>query len=273
MFEFDTDAAFDIEKTSEYILSIQVSLDGFSFSVSVVHPEYNRLLAFKHTPLKISSASILSRHFEAWARSEELLQKHFRKIRLIVFSPHFSFIPEIFYQTEMKEAIPQYLFGKNSELEIAENFVEKLKARLIFALPARLNETAQKFFEGCETIHPLKLILNKLPETKQSYSLSLLFDAQSFYAVLSEHNKVLLANTFKKEHVSDVIYFTLNSLKQFKTAPYNTELFLSGSTAGTEKIANGMLPYFENISFLKPYPDLQNPELAGHSFLRYFTSI
>lgn len=271
MFEFDTDAAFDIEKTSEYILSIQVNLDGFSFSVT--HPEGNQMLAFKHTPLKISSESILSRHFDAWARSEALLQKHFRKTRLIVFSPRFSFIPEIFYRKEMKEAIPQYLFGREEELEIAENFVEKLKARLIFALPTGLNETAQKFFEGCEIVHPLKLILNNLPETEKNYSLSLLFDAQNFYAVLSGQNKVLLANTFHKSHVSDVVYFALNSLKQFKITPYNTELFLSGSTAGTEQIANGLLPYFENLSFLKPSPDLQNPELAGHSFLRYFTSI
>ena len=101
MFEFDTDAAFDIEKTSEYILSIQVSLDGFSFSV--VHPGNNRILAFKHTPLKISSESILSRHFESWTSTEDLWTKPFRKTRLIVFSPRFSLIPEIFYQKEMVE--------------------------------------------------------------------------------------------------------------------------------------------------------------------------
>lgn len=271
MFEFDTDAAFDIEKTSEYILSIQVSLDGFSFSV--VHPGNNRILAFKHTPLKISSESILSRHFESWTSAEDLFRKPFRKTRIIVFSPRFSLIPEMFYQKEMKEAIPEYIFGKEAELEIAENFVEKLKARLIFALPSKFNETVQKVFEGCEIMHPLKLILNNLPETKKNHSLSLLFDAQNVYVVLSKENKVLLSNTFKIAHVTDVVYFTLNTLKQFKIAPSNTELFLSGSTGSTEQIANGLLPYFENISFLKPDADLQNPELAGHSFLRYFTTI
>ena len=271
MFDFDTDAAFDIEKTSEYILSIQVSLDGFSFSVA--QPDENRMLAFRHTPLMISSEAILSRHFDAWAQAQNLLQKPFQKTRLIVFSPRFSLIPEMFYHEDMKEAVSQKLFGKDDELEIAENFIEQMKARLIFALPAGLNETAQKFFEGCKMVHPLKLILNNPPETEQDYSLSLLFDAQNFYAVLREQNRVLLVNNFKIAHIADVVYFALNTLQQLKIPPRNTELFLSGSCTDTESMANGLMPYFEKISFLKPVAKLQNPELAGSSFLRYYTPI
>ena len=271
MFEYDTDAAFDLKKTSEYILSIQVSLDGFSFSVA--QADDHRLLAFKHTPVKISSLAILSRHLDAWAQQETLLQQVFRKTRLVVFDPRFSLIPEAFYRDDMKEAVSQTLLGRDDDLNLAENFVKKLKARLIFALPAGLNEIAQKHFEGCEIIHPLKLVLNNLPETEQKHSLLLLFDAQNFYIVLSEQNRVLLVNNYKSAHIADVVYFALNTLQQFEIEPRNTELFLSGSCAATESMAKGLLPYFDNISFLKPSSEIQNPELAGNSFLRYFTPI
>ena len=63
---------FDIEKTYKYILSIQVSLDGFSFSVLSQHED--NVLAFKTNQLKISSAALIPRRFNDWLESEELLK-------------------------------------------------------------------------------------------------------------------------------------------------------------------------------------------------------
>ena len=45
MYDLVNETGFNLEKSQEYILSIQISLDGFSFSV--VSPSDNKLLAFK----------------------------------------------------------------------------------------------------------------------------------------------------------------------------------------------------------------------------------
>jgi hypothetical protein len=58
MFDFVIDS-FDLEKTNEYILSIQINLDGFSFSI--YSPVENKFVGSKVVPLKISNEFILNR--------------------------------------------------------------------------------------------------------------------------------------------------------------------------------------------------------------------
>ena len=148
--------SFDIEKTYEYILSIQVSLDGFSFSILSQHE--NEILAFSTNQLKISSTALIARRFNDWLESEELLKKPFKKIRVVVFSQKFTLIPEEYFREGLKQEIPPLLFGEDDEHEIAENAIGELATRLIFALPTGLNKVISEQIGECEIVHPVKII-------------------------------------------------------------------------------------------------------------------
>lgn len=270
MFDFVKDNAFEIEKTSDYILSIQVSLDGFSFLVS--DPIEKKILAFANSPVKISNEILISRHFKEWIFSNDLFQKNYQKISVVIFSNEFSLIPETFYQEALKNEIHNVLFGENDETEMAENYIEKLKARLIFTLPKGLYELVSQFFGECEIIHPLKLMLNNLPLLHKKYGAVLLVNTNSFYAVIYSENEVLLVNDFNTAHVNDVVYFILNALQQLKIAVVETDLFLSGVKNNLSIFSDGLQPYFENIAELKPTSEIVNPEIAGNFFLPNFLS-
>lgn len=270
MFDFVKDNGFDIEKTSEYILSIQVNLDGFSFLVA--HPVEKKILAFQYSPVKSSNEILISRYFKEWIFSNDIFQKNFQKISVVVFSNKFSPIPEIFYHERLKNEIQDVLFGKNGETEIAENYIEKLKARLIFALPKGLNELVNQFFGECEIIHPLKLVLKNLPSVHKKYGIALLINTNNFYAVIYNENDVLLVNNFNIAHVNDVVYFVLNTLQQLKISVPETDLFLAGVNNNLPLFSSALQPYFENVAELKPDTGNIKPEFTGNFFLPNFLS-
>jgi len=243
--------SFDIEKTYEYILSIQVSLDGFYFSV--LSNQGDKTLAYKSVPLKISSTSLIPRRFYDWLKSEDLIQKPFKKIRVVVFSKKFTLIPEEYFSDTLIQEIPQLLFEKNVESEIIANIIGKLKTRLMFALPAGLNRVITEQIGECEIIHPVKIILNNLPKIEKENGLVLLFEANNFYIILFNKNEVLLANSFKIAHTNDVIYYVLTTLKQMDILAPATNLFVA-NTYKLPKIKESLQPYFAEIEELKLTP-------------------
>lgn len=269
MFDFVKEDSFKLEKTSEYILSIQVSLDGFSFSVT--DPAEKKIIAFKKTPIKISDENRITRHFIEWLNSVELFKNDFQKIILIVFSPKFSLIPEELYQSNLKNELPKHLFEVNDEIEIVENYIEKLRARLVFALPKNINQVVQEFFGMYEIIHPLKLIINNLPhqETDNETAMFLTINTTDFYAVLYKNNNVLLVNNFKIGHSNDVIYFVVNILQQLEISSQQTKIILAQSNAENTEIVDSLRTYFKKTEDFKPNIEIEN-SIAGQSFLHYF---
>lgn len=248
---------FEPKNTNEYSLSIQVSLDGFSFSMLRGYDK--KIMACKNTPLKISSEQLISRHFSEWFQNEELLNTHFKKISVVVFSDKFSLVPEALFSQKIKRDLPLYLFAEKGEMEIAENFVERIKAKLIFALPTGLNKILADNVGECEIIHPLKLLINGMPDSSDHNQLALLFGQKSFYAVLYKKNNMALANNYKIAHPNDVVYFTLNLLKQMKLEPRETQLLLVNAEPD---IAELLSPYFTHIKKLEPGANIANPEIS-----------
>src|SRR5680860_695844 len=122
MYDLVIDKSFDLKKTNNYILSIQVSLGGFSFSV--VQPQNNQLLVLKHTPLKISKEQFLTRRLKEWINSEEILQKNYRNCRLIVFTEKFTLLPEHLFFEEKSREIMQLFYELNADENVKVNRIE-----------------------------------------------------------------------------------------------------------------------------------------------------
>ena len=244
MYDLVTDNSFQIEKSFNYILSIQVSLGGFSFSI--VNPDEQRLLVLKNKQLTISDDRFISRHFEEWFQSEEIFQHPFKQIRLIVLSEKFSIVPKEFYIKEKKREIINYLLDLGQHEVIARNSVEDFNSQLLFTLPPNLaNVVNQPSF-----LHPVKILIEKRPEVSAGTGLILWFSSSGIYLILYNKNQLLLANHFKITHDNDVIYYILTALKQLNISLSETELYLGGELEHEGSLKKLLYNYFESVRFL-----------------------
>ncbi len=234
--------SFDIEKSYEYILSIQVSLDGFSFSI--VRSSDNKLLIFKCNSLTISSESQVARRFKEWVMAESVLQKTFKKVRIIVFSNNFTLVPKQLYNFNTNEELTRILFEEGDKLQWADNLVQCINAKLLFAFPDGLAHSIKETIGECEIIHPLKLIIGHSPKNLDEKVVTLLFDGGNVYFVLFENGNLLMANNFKINHANDAVYFVLTALKQLNIHSSEIKLFYSGKSEHLEEATSILESYF-----------------------------
>ena len=268
MYGLVTDESFELEKTNDYILSIQVCLDGFSFSI--IHHQEKRLLALQHMPLTISSERFITRRFNEWLESEEMFQRTFHEIRLIVASEKFALIPDSLYNPNYKRTVIQPVLETDATEDISENFIEAFGIKLIFTLPSQLKNTLQ----DVEIVHPVKLLIEKRPAISTKNGLILWFNSGRCYFILYTNSQLILANYFKITHENDVIYYVLTTFKQLEVLPANTQLFMAGEMAEKESIQNLFQKYFSSVDFLHPENEMQiEYEIFGgplHPFIHLY---
>ena len=266
MFDFITDDSFDIEKTKQYSLSIQVSLDGFSFLV--VHTSEKRVVAYISTPLKISSENLIARRLKEWLEAEDLLKKPFSSVCAFIFTENFTLVPAEYSGDKQIENLTTYLFQQDSNNKLIENKIDAFNAQLIFTIPTEVMDVLHlQFNNNIKIIHPVTNLLICPVESKKRNSAVILTTKKYFYLIVTRNSKLILANSFMAEHLNDLVYNVLNTFQQLKIARSETDLYVSGSRNENSEIEDLLKPYFENISNLKIEGLITNPEIINQSLL------
>jgi hypothetical protein len=248
-----TDPAFDIKRTEEYKLSIQVSLDGFSFSV--VHVHENRLLAFGQFPITVSSESFLGRRFTEWLNEVDMLQKKYSEVQLYYFSEKFTLVPSPFYEFKKQQKVIETAFGKLNNNSVRDNYLPEEEANLIFTIPDSLKEAFEKTFPGYIILHPLSILDKKLHQNflndNNERLLALTFQNNFFSLLLFANKKLQVINNYYFKHSNDVIYYVLSVLRSRRINTSKTTLLLSGKINPASEITPVLSEYFAQTEFLK----------------------
>jgi len=271
MFDFTKDESLEIQKKKDYILSIQVSLDGFSFLI--VHPDEKRIVAFKSIPLIISSANLLARRLKEWLETEEILKNQFKSVRAFIFSENFSLVPEEYFAREWNRNLTSALFDKKIHNHFIENKTEHLEAVLIFPVSQDIVTVLHQFFnKNIQIMHPVTNILNLSFESKKRNQSVILSTKKYFYLIITRNNKLLLANSFPTAHQNDLVYNVINTFQQLEIARSETDFYFAGSKDQNKEIAVLLQPFCENISNIKTEGIITNPQIIDN-FLQLYLII
>ncbi|KJF42026.1 DUF3822 family protein [Draconibacterium sediminis] len=257
MHEF-VDETFQPETTGEKILSIQASLNGFSFSI--VCPNQRKLLYFKDIALKISNANLLARHFESLFAEETILQNNYHKIFLVYHSRNFTLIPEQFYQDNIDQNITPLLFEQNEQANWMNNKIAGVNGELLFAIPESFQQALNKRLPSAQIIHPLYRIIEQTSISEAAPKLLLLFGTDHFSLALFGQNELKLINNFSFKHPNDVVYFVLTVLRQFGISAKDITVQFAGNTKAHAGLEDVLQKHFSQ-------PALINAEIAVPPFI------
>jgi hypothetical protein len=247
-----TDPTFDINRAEEYKLSIQVSLDGFSFSV--IHPGEKRLLALQHSPVPVSSENLLGRRFREWYENEELLKKKFAKTRLLFSSPRITLVPAKFYDYEKQSSLAELVFGNLGANATRDNYWPGVEGNLVFTIPESLQKVFDQKFPGNLIVHPLSVYNKRILQKKSSGSnlVAAYFEKSWFSLLLYENEQLQLVNSFSTSHPTDVLFYILSVLKQQDISAKETRLLLAGDISQEGEIYISLSQWFKGVDFFIP---------------------
>jgi hypothetical protein len=272
MHELITDKSFELKNTNEYKLSIQVSLDGFSFFVT--HKTERQLLALKNTPATISSEKFLARRFAEWASPEEILSKPFSSVTICFVSSKFTLVPNEFHDVERENAIVNLLFDAQVASQVIDNTVDGLNTKLLFSIPVELKNEFDKFFKKYALIHAGTVLTQQTQQiiSNEETDLTLFFSPDDrFFLFIQKENNLVLANSFAYNHPNDVLYFVLSAIKQNNIKPQQCKLLISGQIEKEGEYITLLKNYFAQSYFL--LPDLKTTPEKLNEPLHQFISL
>jgi hypothetical protein len=249
MSDFINDGLFEIAKTKNYILSIQVCLDGFSFLI--VDPNEKQIVTIKNSPIKISNENLLARHLKEWLTSEALFKNQFESVRLIYYGENFTLVPKEYYAREKQKNLASLLLDKKLSGNFIENIIEDLSLVLFFPVSQEISNVLNQFFKNVEILHPITNVIRSYNAGEKGNSSFILLTKKCFYLVVFENDKLKLASSFQIQHPNDLVYNVINSFQQLGLARNDTNLFVVSAIDQNTEIESLLKPYFNKVGILK----------------------
>ena len=248
------DETFDRNQSHNYHLSIQTSSTGLSFCLlDTISKKY---IALRHYPFKIinSSQQFLNNVTEKFD-TDDLLRLKFKSVSHMYVDNKNSLVP-ISYFEESKE---QEYFKFNHSLEenfmVISNPLPHSVSVNIFAYPSGLHTKLNEVFPKIKLSHHSSAFIENLviDSAKWTQPKCHIHINKTFLMIgIACNKKIEFYNTFTFKDNSDVVYYILSVLDQFRLSPIFTEVFLASGIGNHDEMFDFINNYLNMIKFIRP---------------------
>lgn len=248
------DKTFDQEQSNLYHLSIQISLDGFSFAILDI-PK-GKYTVLKSHNFFLKRPRLLFSNVRDFVDQDEYLNLKFKSVEIIYSSEDFTLVPQAFFHNSVSDKFFGFNHAAEKGYSIEKTLLTKAEAWCIFAIPDNLKEFLNLKYPKANIRHNLFSLIEKalkenknFPERKQVH---INFFRTYFELVVLSGSKLLLCNQFNYSCENDVIYYVLYVFDQLKLAPDSSELILHGDFKQSDPIYQMLKNYIKKTVFAKP---------------------
>jgi hypothetical protein len=247
------DETIDLNRAHAYRLSIQFSLNGFSFSV--LDLVRNKYVALKHTDLKDQHTfDQKGDKITAMLDSDPLLQAAYKDCIVLVVSPKSLLMPaDLFRQEDVKQYF-EFNHDRNELEELHYNYIESIKAYNIFPLPNPVSNAFKKKFGKIRFFHQaLPLIEYQMSNSHSEKSRSALSIYEDFIDIaIFNASQLFLYNSFQWTTHDDILYYLLYAYKQLNLDVLQNELYVNGNHENNTELKDLIRQYIKKIKMQKP---------------------
>jgi hypothetical protein len=270
------DETLDINSTENYDLLIQASQEEFSFAIhDTLRNKFILLRSWEPENVTRFTSSELTNIIS----SDDFLGKRFHSCSIVLPSGRSTIVPAPLYDPAHKADYFGFNLPITGEEEIFVNKVADPDAYLLFAVGRPVSEAVLKYYPTVHPSHQLKpLLYNAAHNSKQGAGSYYHLHAERDYfnLLMFENGSLKFCNTFTFRNVSDILYYTLNLLKQH-SAGNDTTIHLSGILDRYDDLWSAFSMYVKNLVFVQPSGAYTFSYVFGevqlHRYLNLFTSL
>ena len=246
------DEALQKADSENYKLSIQVSLDGFSFCI--FNEAQNKFLSIESNTLhNVKNTDDFCIIFEDFFQKHPWLNLSYKRVNILFESPKSTLIPTPLFDAKEEKNYTKLNFTFSDDQKIRTDKLVNVDAYKLYTVPKQIIDLLNRLFPGyylfshAGILIESLLILNKnQPVHKRCY-----VNVRNSYLdiIITEGRKLLYYNAFNYKTKEDFIYYLIFVLDQLKLNPEEIELVLSGCIDKNSKLFEIVYKYVRNITF------------------------
>lgn len=270
------DNSFDLKNASDYHISIQLGLDGFSFCILDIRR--NKYVVFRHIPLIVGKLQFLTRKIETIFEQEENLHATFRSVLITYSTEKSTLIPKDYPEPEfyLKVAGLTNEIKRNEEVR-AENLTGT-SYQIIYSYPKELMTLLNRKFTDFQFKHKSIPLLVSIIDQRDVKKKTILINFEKKYIrmIAFTGSQVSLYNSFNYKNESDFLYFTLHICQGIHFNPELDEILIGGYVADDSSYIRQLNKYISHVGFMKPYEDFDYgnifEKIQKHQFISLLNS-
>jgi len=234
-------------------LSIQFSLDGFSFCVSNIDTEEIQNFSSFSFDKKVSSPEILLNEITSQLDGNAVISQDFEEITVIHQNELSTLVPTALFKENQLNAYLSYNIKTLASDFIAFDNLAHIDAKNVYIPYVNINNYLFQKFGEFEYKHHATVLIDKLilqtknNKEKQCFAF---VSEDTFDMVVIENSKLLFHNTFSHKTKEDFLYYLLFTCEQLALNPEEFPLTLLGQITKESELYILAYEYIRNISFL-----------------------
>jgi len=248
------DETFDSNQSNSYILSIQLSLDGFSFCVFDEIAGKYIALGNKEFPEKFQTSDFF-KFFDNFIKKETWITSKFKKVNCLLDSSMYTLIPEESFE---ESNLKKYLEFNHSISEIDEihyNKIDLLNTYNVFSVSSDITNYLNRYFTNINYINRQSVAISNILASNKTMSGNNVFvnlGKSVIDIIVLSNKKLVMCNSFKFKSNTDALYHILNVFDKFRLSTLLTEIYLSGRVHKESDFYQLAIQYLGKIKLNKP---------------------
>ena len=242
-----------IEAESEkYILSIQMSLDGFLFCI--FDDEKNKFLSIEAVEFSnVNRIGILTEILKQFVLRHPWVTLRFKTVNIIYETSKSTLVPSPLFDKTEKETFTKFNFTIEESHDVKYDKLNNLDAFILYTFPVQLKETVNELFPKHKLlshsgvlIESILVLHKNLPEQKRAF-----VNVRNSYLdiIVTEGRKLLYYNSFDYKTKEDFVYFLIFVLEQLNLNPEEIDLVISGFIDKNSELFEIIYKYVRNVHF------------------------
>jgi len=237
----------DIHKTSQYRLSIQADLSGFSFAI--VDDDAARCLQLhRHAFPNTQDSNDIYTEAVTWCQRHPQLKVLYSSVQCTYCAPFFTLVPESTFIPDKAATILQSVHILNDLDEIYFHPLSQFGAMCIYSVP---NSITAPFLKNQSSIRFYSIAIPLIQMAMLLYGhtrILFFYREQYLYLTLMKEQQLLLCNAYYAPEFITALYFLFFVLHQWQLNPESLRLYISGQIVKRDRQL--LHNYFPLISIL-----------------------
>jgi hypothetical protein len=245
-----------LNDSASFHLSIQVSLDGFSFALLNVNDQKYTAIQF-YDIQESHNYSELAEKIEQIIAQQELLQQHYSTVTICICNSINALTPKDLY----KKHYGKELLGFNQILlqneDESNDWLKSIECFNSYVIPKELKRCFDKYYPNHSWKHQSTVFIESVMQHyKLNEETTIYISVQNAYfqLVVLEGRKLKFFNGYDYRSGEDIIYYILFACEQLDLNPDQIPIVIAGELEINSEAYKFIHRYIRNISFTNRNP-------------------